>query len=48
MPNAMINGYKHYWEDIDSGDVIFLLPTAASSSVALMGTSGSWRATFAL
>lgn len=36
MPSATINGFKHHWEELGSGEAFILLHGAAGSSVSLM------------
>jgi pimeloyl-ACP methyl ester carboxylesterase len=36
MPEATINGHKHYWEEAGSGEPLIMLHGAASSSAALI------------
>lgn len=37
MPEALINGHKHYWEDRGAGDPILMFHGAAGSGLSLAG-----------
>jgi pimeloyl-ACP methyl ester carboxylesterase len=36
MPDATINGYKHHWEDLGSGEALVMFHGAAGSGVSLL------------
>lgn len=36
MPEATINGFKHYWEDLGSGEAIFMFHGAAGAGSSLL------------
>jgi pimeloyl-ACP methyl ester carboxylesterase len=35
MPDATINGYKHHWEDLGSGEALVMFHGAANSGLTL-------------
>jgi pimeloyl-ACP methyl ester carboxylesterase len=46
MPDAILNGFKHHWEEAGSGDAVVMLHGASGSGVSLMNHMPEMSKTF--